>query len=352
MMLRKIEEREKTKIYWLIQQMASTVFLERPDAERTLKERSILKSENKISAFFKNIWKHRTLLFMALPTVILLAMFSYVPMGGLVVAFKDFNYADGLFRSPWNGIENFKYLFMVGDTAWRLTRNTVGYYLIFTLLGTIGNVAIAIGINEMIHKKTAKYFQTTMILPTFISYIAITFIVSAFLKSDVGIINRLRLAIGLENIRFYQKSQYWPVILTIVRIWKTIGYGSVLYLSALAGFDQEIYEAADIDGASSGQKLWRITIPMLLPTVVVMTLLGLGNIMHSDTGLFYQVTQNIGLLYPTTQVLDSYVLNALMKNVDYGLTSAATFYQSVVGFVMVMVTNWLVRRTAPEEALF
>ena len=141
----------------------------------------------------KNTWKHKTLFLMALPAVLLLIAFNYVPMAGLVVAFKKFNYADGIFKSPWNGLENFRYLFMVGDTAWRLTRNTIGYYLLFTFFGTIGNVAIAIGINEMIHKRTAKYFQTCMILPTFISYIAITFIVKAFLQSDIGIINRFRL---------------------------------------------------------------------------------------------------------------------------------------------------------------
>lgn len=289
---------------------------------------------------------------MALPTVIMLILFNYVPMTGLVVAFKDFNYADGIFFSPWNGIENFRYLFMVGDTAWRLTRNTVGYYLLFTIFGTVGSVFIAIGINEMIFKRTAKYFQTSMILPTFISYIAITFVVKAFLQTDIGIVNRLLESLGMKSIRFYQKSEYWPYILTIVKLWKSTGYNSVLYLSALAGFDQQLYEAADIDGATSSQKLWRLTIPLLMPTVIVMTLLGLGNIMHSETGLFYQVTMNSTLLYPTTQVLDSFVMNALMKNTDYGLTSAATFYQSVVGFVMVMVTNWVVRKTSPEDALF
>ena len=300
----------------------------------------------------KNTWKHRTLFLMALPTVILLILFNYVPMAGLVVAFKDFNYADGLFKSPWNGVQNFRYLFMVGDTAWRLTRNTVGYYLIFTVLGTIGNVAIAIGINEMIYKRTAKYFQTAMILPTFISYIAITFIVEAFLKTDTGIVNRFLENIGIGGIKFYMKKEYWPIILTIVKLWKGIGYGSVLYLSALAGFDQQIYEAADIDGATNAQKIFRITIPMLVPTIIVMTLLGLGNIMHSDTGLFYQVTKNNALLYDTTQVLDSFVMNALTKNTNYGLTSAATFYQSVVGMVMVVVTNAIVRRKSPEDALY
>lgn len=301
---------------------------------------------------FKNTWKHKTLLFMSLPALFLLLLFNYVPMYGLTVAFKEFNYSDGLFKSPWNGLKNFKYLFMVGDTAWRLTRNTVGYYLIFTLFGTVGSVAIAIGINEMIFKKTAKYYQTCMIMPTFISYIAITYIVKAFLQNDNGIINRLLISIGIGNYHFYQNSKFWPIILTIVNLWKNTGYSSVLYLSALAGFDQQIYEAAAIDGASAHQKLWYVTLPMLKPTIVVMTLLGLGNIMHSDTGLFYQVTGNNGMLYSTTQVLDSYVLNALVKSTDYGMTAAATFYQSIVGFVMVYITNLIVRKRSPEDAIF
>ena len=300
----------------------------------------------------KNTWKNKTLVVMALPAVILFIMFNYIPMFGLVLAFKDFNYADGIWNSPWNGLENFKYLFMVGDTAWKLTRNTVGYYILFTIFGTIGNVALAIGINEMVFKKLAKYFQSAMILPTFISYIAISFVVYAFLKSDTGIINKMIIALGGSNFSFYLEPDVWPAILLIVKTWKGIGYGSVLYLSVLTGIDQSLYEAADIDGANAWQKMRYITIPMLIPMVVVMTLLGLGSIMHSDTGLFFQVTKNVGALYPTTQVLDSYVLNALATNSDYGMTAAATFYQSVVGFVMVVGTNFVVRKISPENALF
>jgi len=300
----------------------------------------------------KNTWKNRTLLLMSMPAVILFIMFNYIPMFGLVLAFKDFNFADGIWNSRWCGLKNFEYLFMVGDTAWRLTRNTVGYYILFTIFGTIGNVGLAIGINEMVFKRMAKYFQSAMILPTFISYIAISFVVYAFLKSDTGIINRMIIALGGSNFSFYLEPDVWPAILLIVKTWKSIGYGSVLYLSVLTGIDQNLYEAAGIDGANAWQKLRYITIPMLIPMVVVMTLLGLGNIMHSDTGLFFQVTKNVGALYPTTQVLDSYVLNAIASTVDYGMTAAATFYQSVVGFVMVIGTNLIVRKISPENALF
>ena len=287
----------------------------------------------------KNTYKNRTLLFMALPAVIIMILFSYVPMFGLVLAFKDFNFAKGIWGSDWCGLDNFKYLFLVGETAWRLTRNTVLYYIAFTITGTVGAVMLAIGINEMVLKKTGRMFQSFMILPTFISYIAVSFVVYAFLKNDTGILNRLIVSLGGDAIRFYQDDSKWPVILLIVNMWKNIGYSSVLYLSVLTGIDPNLYEAASIDGASAKQKMWYITLPMLVPMVIIRTLMGLGRIMHSDTGLFYQVTKNSPALYDTTQVLDSYVLNAIMSSTDYGMTAATTFYQSVVGFIMGVRTN-------------
>ncbi|MBQ8232834.1 MAG: sugar ABC transporter permease [Lachnospiraceae bacterium] len=300
----------------------------------------------------KNTYKNRTLLFMALPAVIIMILFNYVPMFGLVLAFKKFNFAKGIFGSDWCGLDNFKYLFLVGETAWKLTRNTVLYYIAFTITGTVGSVMLAIGINEMVLKKTGRVFQSFMILPTFISYIAVSFVVYAFLKNDTGMLNRLIVSLGGESIRFYQDDSKWPIILLIVNMWKQIGYGSVLYLSVLTGIDPNLYEAAAIDGASARQKMWYITLPMLVPMVIIRTLMGLGRIMHSDTGLFYQVTKNSPALYDTTQVLDSYVLNAIMSSTDYGMTAATTFYQSVVGFLMVVGTNLIIRKISPDNALF
>ena len=300
----------------------------------------------------KNTWKNKTLLIMALPAIILMILFNYVPIFGLVMAFKKFSFAKGIWASPWCGLDNFKFLFSVGDTAWRLTRNTVGYFLAFTLVNTIGEVMLAIGINELMFKKAAKYFQSAMILPTFISYIAVSFVVYAFLKNDTGIINRWIINSGGYNVSFYLKAEYWPLILTIVNGWKGIGYGSVLYLSVLTGIDQSLYEAAAIDGANARQKMWYVTPPMLVPMIIIRTLLSLGNIMHSNTGLFYQVTKNVGALRPTTEVLDSYVLRAIASSTDYGMTGAATFYQSIVGFVLVVVTNLIVRKISPENSLF
>lgn len=301
--------------------------------------------------FWKNTWKNRPLVLMALPALILMIMFSYVPMYGLVLAFKRFNYMQG-FNSPWCGLDNFKFMFLVGDTFWRMTRNTLGYYLLFTVVGTVGKVMLAIALNEMVFKRAAKFFQSCMVLPHFISYIAVSFVVYALLKTNGGLVNQWIMALGGEKINFYAEAERWPLILLIVNTWKNIGYGSVLYLSVLVGIDPGLYEAASLDGASTWQKTWHITIPMLMSMVVIQTLLSLGGIMQSNTGLFYQVTKNSGALYKTTQVLDSYVLNAIKSGSNFGTTAAVTFYQSVVGTFMIVMTNLFVRKVSPENAIF
>ena len=302
--------------------------------------------------WINRLWRDKVLVLMCVPALVMVILFNYVPMSGLVLAFKKFDYSLGLYRSPWNGFENFRHLFLAGNTYWRITRNTVLYFLLFTAVGTICNVLLAIGINELAFKRSAKYLQSIMIMPTFISYIAVTYIVAAFLENKTGMINKFRVAIGQTPIKFYLEAQYWPFILTIVKIWKGTGYGSVLYLATLSGIDPNLYEAAALDGANARQKMWYITLPLLIPMVTIMTLLSLGSIMHSDTGLFYQVTKNTGALYKTTQVLDSYVLNSIMTNSNYGMTAATTFYQSLIGCIMVVGTNLIVRKVSPENALF
>ena len=302
-------------------------------------------------SFWKNTWKNRTLVVMAIPALTLMIAFSYVPMFGVILAFKRFDFMQG-FNSPWIGFENFRYIFLVGDTFWRMTRNTVGYFLLFTVIGLITKVALAIGLNEMFFKRTAKFLQSCMVLPHFISYIAISFIVYALLQNNVGLLNQIFVALGGESVNFYAEPEHWPVILTVVNTWKSVGYGSVLYLSVLVSIDPGLYEAAELDGANAWQKMWYITIPMLVSMMIITTLLGLGGIMKSSTGLFYQVTRNVGTLYPTTQVLDSYVLNAIKSGSDFGRTAATTLYQSVVGCVMVVGTNLIVRKVSPENAIF
>ena len=301
-----------------------------------------------MKSFLHNTWKHRAHVVMALPAFLILFFIMYVPMAGLVMAFKNFDYTLGIWKSPWNGIDNFKFLLASKATFMTMTRNTLLYYIVFTALGTFLNVVLAIAIDQFVFKKMAKTMQTIMIIPVFISYAAVHFIVYAFISTDTGIINHAMDA----NIRFYSTASCWPVILTIVKMWNSVGYGSVLYMSVLAGIDTELYEAAEIDGANKWQKIWHITIPALIPMITVMLLLSVGSIMKSDTGLFYQVTRNSGVLYPTTQVIDSYVLNAIFKNSNFGFTAATSFFQSVVGLLMMLFANGMVRKIAPDNALF
>ena len=301
-----------------------------------------------MKSFLRNTWRHRAHVVMALPAFLILFFIMYVPMAGLVMAFKDFDYTLGIWGSPWNGIENFKFLMASKKTFVEMTRNTLIYYVIFTALGTFLNVTLAIAIDQFVFKKVAKTMQTLMIIPVFISYAAVQFIVYAFIITDTGIINHMM----DSPIRFYSTASWWPLILTIVKIWNSVGYGSVLYMSVLAGIDTELYEAAEIDGANKWQKIWHITIPALIPMITVMLLLSVGNIMKSDTGLFYQVTRNSGVLYPTTQVIDSYVLNAIFRNSNFGFTAATSFFQSVVGLLKMLFANGMVRKIAPENALF
>ena len=298
--------------------------------------------------FLKNTWKHRAHVIMALPVFLILFFIMYVPMAGLVMAFKNFNYVDGIWKSPWNGLDNFKFLLASKATFISITKNTILYYLLFTIVGTFLNVTLAIMIDKLVFKKMAKTMQTLMIIPVFISYAAVQFIVYAFISSDTGIINHM---LGTTT-RFYSQAKLWPYILLVVKIWKDTGYGSVLYMSVLAGIDSELYEAADIDGANSWQKILHITIPSLIPMVTVMLLLSVGSVMHSDTGLFYQVTRNNGMLYSTTQVTDSYVLNAIFSSSNFGFVAATSFFQSIVGLLLMLFANTTVRKIAPENALF
>ena len=301
-----------------------------------------------MKGFWENCWKHRAHIVMALPAFLVLLFIMYVPMAGLVMAFKAFDYSKGIFGSPWNGIENFKFLLASKSTFYNITRNTVLYYLLFTAVGTVLNVALAIAIDNLLLKRMAKTMQTLMIIPVFISYAAVQFIVYAFIDTRTGIINN---TLGL-NTRFYSTAKLWPWILLVTKIWKDTGYGSVLYMSVLAGIDTSLYEAADIDGANKWQKICHITIPSLIPMITVMLLLSVGSVMRSDTGLFYQVTRNSGILYPTTQVLDSYVLNQIKSGSNFGYTAAASFFQSVVGLLLMLFANFTVRKIEPENALF
>lgn len=298
--------------------------------------------------FLQNTWKHRAHVVLALPVFLVLFFIMYVPMAGLILAFKEYKMNLGIWSSPFNGIDNFKFLITSKSTFLNITKNSIVYYLIFTALGTFLNVVLAIAIDQCIFKRMAKTMQTIMIIPVFISYAAVQFIVYAFISTDTGILNQT----FNMGVRFYSTASLWPWILTIVKMWNSVGYGSVLYMSVLAGIDTSLYEAADIDGANKWQKIRHITLPALVPMITVMLLLSVGSVMRSDTGLFYQVTRNNGALYSTTQVIDSYVLAQIMKSSNFGFTAATSFFQSVVGLLLMLLSNGLVRKIAPENALF
>ena len=301
-----------------------------------------------MKSFWQNTWKHRAHVILALPVFLVLFFIMYVPMGGLVLAFKTFDYSKGIWASPWCGLDNFKFLIASKSTFITMTRNTILYYIVFTSIGTFLNVVLAIAIDQLFFKRAGKIMQTIMIIPVFVSYAAVQFIVYAFLSTDTGILNN---TFGMTT-RFYTNANLWPYILTIVKIWKDTGYGSVLYMSVLAGIDSELYEAAEIDGAGRWKRILHITLPSMVPMITVMLLLSVGNVMRSDTGLFYQITRDSGILYPTTQVIDSYVLHAIFSSSNFGFTAATSFFQSIVGLLMMLFANWMVRKIQPENALF
>ncbi len=301
-----------------------------------------------MKSFWQNTWKHRAHVILALPVFLVLFFIMYVPMGGLVLAFKTFDYSKGIWASPWCGLDNFKFLIASKSTFITMTRNTILYYIVFTSIGTFLNVVLAIAIDQLFFKRAGKVMQTIMIIPVFVSYAAVQFIVYAFLSTDTGILNN---TLGMTT-RFYTNANLWPYILTIVKIWKDTGYGSVLYMSVLAGIDSELYEAAEIDGAGRWKRILHITLPSMVPMITVMLLLSVGNVMRSDTGLFYQITRDSGILYPTTQVIDSYVLHAIFSSSNFGFTAATSFFQSIVGLLMMLFANWMVRKIQPENALF
>ena len=305
-----------------------------------------------MKALLWNTIKHKALLLMALPGIVLIFMFNYVPMYGALVAFKKFDYMKGIWGSPWVGLQNFRFLFTNGKTFVRIVRNTVGYYVLFTAIGTVCNVGLAIMLHECMFRRYARVTHTVMIMPTFISFVAVTFIVQALMDNS-GVVNGILVSLGRKKVQWYMNAKAWPAILTIVKLWKDTGYGCILYLSALSGMDPEIFEAAELDGASKGQQIRYLTLPMLTSMISILLLMGLGGIMHSNTGLFYQVTKNTGILYSTTQTIDAYVLNALLGgSSDYGLTGAVSFFQAAVGSFMVITVNLIVRRIEPDNALF
>ena len=288
---------------------------------------------------------------MTVPGMLYLFINNYMPLPGLVLAFKNYNARKGIWGSDWAGLNNFKYLFATQD-AFIITRNTILYNLTFIVVNTMMAIAVAIILSEL-RTRGKKFYQSAILLPFLISSVIIGYLVFAFLSTENGFINNSILApLGLERISWYIEKKYWPFILVLVNTWKNIGYNCIIYLSTIVGFDKGYYEAASIDGASKWKQITKITIPLLRPTIIMLVLMSIGRIFYSDFGLFYQVPQNSGALYSVTNTIDTYVYRGLLELGDITMSAAAGVYQSLVGFILVLGANLLVRKMDPENALF
>lgn len=288
---------------------------------------------------------------MLLPAVVYVIIFSYIPMGGIIVAFKRFSFTKGFLGSPWCGLENFRFLF-ISDKLWPLMRNTLLYNIAFITVGIILEVGFAIIVNELGSKWFKKVFQSFMFLPFFISWVVVIAIVDAIFGYDSGIINNLLQNLGMERFNIYVNAASWPFLLVFFKAWKQTGYGSIVYLAAITGMDQEIVDAAEIDGANIWQRIRYITIPSLKPTIIIMTLLAVGNIFRGDFGMFYQLIGNNSVLLEVGDILDLYIYRAMVSSSNLGMASAAGFYQSILCFFTILAANWMVRKYDPEYSLF
>lgn len=288
---------------------------------------------------------------MSLPAVIVLFIFAYLPMFGIIIAFKEYRFDEGIFGSAWIGLTNFKFLFG-SDVAWRITRNTLVMNVLFIVTGTITNIVVALLMNEVQGKLRAKFYQSFMFLPHFLSWVVVGYFAFAFLSIDSGILNKVLASFGVDSIAWYREPDYWPTILIVVTLWKGVGYGSLFYLAVMLGISPEFYEAAKIDGAGKLQQIRYITMPHLVPVIIILVLFSVSGIFRADFGLFFNVTRDQATLYPTTDVIDTFVYRALRQMNDLGMSAAAGVYQSVVGFFLVLTINWIVRRIDSDKALF
>ena len=324
--------------------------------EQTMKQKKpVLPEEEKNrtrSRKNKRIKQFLPLYIMLLPGIVYLIINNYLPMGGLVIAFKKVNYAVGIFNSPWAGLSNFKFLFSNND-ALNALRNTVLYNLGCILFGNILAITVAIALDCVKSKFLKRFSQVVILIPYLLSTVIVSYIVYAFLNPTNGFVNNSVLPLlGIDPIKWYNVPKYWPVILTIVYLWMSFGYSSILYYSTIIGIDKSLYEAAVMDGATTWQQICHVTLPSLKFTIITLVLLAVGRICYSDFGLFYQVPQHSGLLYSTTQTIDTFVYRALLELNDVGRSSAAGFLQSILGFIMVFTANTLVSRIDKESALF
>lgn len=304
--------------------------------------------------FFQEIYYNKTLYLMTVPAIAFFIIFSYVPMIGVYYSFVDYNYIQGLFKSPFIGLTNFTYLFSggVNAPAWYLTRNTVLYNLVFIFLGNALQCVFAILLTGITIHTIRRISQSLMLLPYFVSFVIVGTIAYNIFNTEVGSLNALLNTLGAQDVNVYRKPNWWPFIITGFYLWKTIGYGTVVYLAAIMGIDRQIYQAAKIDGCNIFKEIWHITLPLLKPTFIMLILFSLGSIMRGQFELFYQLIARNGQLFKVTDVIDTYIYRSLTVNFNIGLSTAAGLYQSFFGLFVVFGVNSLIRRKNPDNALF
>ncbi len=300
--------------------------------------------------FWRRIQKNRTLICMLFPALLYVVVFSYIPMFGVTIAFKNYNYNDGILKSPWCGFDNFEYLKISGKLL-DLTKNTLLYNLAFIVFGILFEVGFALMLSEITGRVFKKLSQAFMFLPYFISWVVVSTVMLNIFGQN-GVLSNILSRFGIQDFSIYHQVRQWPVVMVAVRLWKQTGYGTVVYLAAIAGLSQEMFEAASIDGAGIFQKIRYVTIPSLKPTIFIMFLLSVGNIFRGDFGMFYQLMGNNQLLYETSDVIDTFVYRSLITSPNIGMSAAAGFYQSVLCFVTIVSVNWIVKKIDPEYTLF
>ena len=300
----------------------------------------------------KKISVNWALYLMLVPGFLYMLFNNYIPMTFTVIAFKKFNFQKGIWGSEFNGLENFKSLFSTRD-SWIILRNTIGYNLVFIVVSLLIGLTLAILLDELASRRGKRLYQMSYLIPYMISITVVSYIVYAFLSTETGFINNGILKIlGKDKISWYSQPKYWPFILVTVNQWKWLGYNTIIYYSSVISIDSGYYEAATIDGAARFQRIWYITIPLIRSTIITMTLLQLGSIFRTDFGLFYQVPMDSSALMNVTNTIDTYVYRGIKSVATLGMSSVAGLYQSVVGFVLILVMNGIVRRIDKESAIF
>lgn len=307
------------------------------------------------TSFFARLKMNKELLALSIPGAIWFLCFAYLPLFGILVAFKKYRLNGGFFSSLWTsefcGLDNFKFLFSSGD-AWIVLRNTVLYNSCFIILGVVLPIIMALLLNELRNKTMAKVYQSAMFLPYFLSWVVVSYCLFAFLNPAKGYFNSVLQQFGQEGISWYTEKSFWPFIIIFMSQWKGVGYNTVVYLASICGINKEYYEAAVLDGATKWQQIKYITLPLLKPVITILLIMAMGGIFKADFGLFYQLPMDSGPLYPVTNVLDTYIFRALKTNGELGMSSAAALFQSVVGFVLLMICNKIVSKVDSENALF